>query len=199
GGTSGGRDGKRPRYLPRAVPAAGALGPGGWLAVGNHQGDGASGRLQLEGIRRRGRTGLVPTAPRSNQPAVASRGVLAMSDQDQPRADTAAEPLAEWVDAVADRFEATWKAGPPPSLRDFLGGETGSRRVALLAELVRVDLDCRRQAGDPRQVEDYLAEFPELLGPGGTLPAPLARQAQEPGPDADPSKTLMTCGGDHPG
>jgi WD40 repeat protein len=76
----------------------------------------------------------------------------------------------EWVDAIADCFEAAWKHGPPPRLGDFLGGESGARRRALLEELLTIDLVYRWQAGDRRKPEDYLHEFPELLKADGSLP-----------------------------
>ena len=47
-----------------------------------------------------------------------------------------------------------------------------ARREALLQELVKIDLAYRWRAGDRRQVQDYLGEFPELLGLEGALPVP---------------------------
>src|SRR5262249_25240710 len=103
----------------------------------------------------------------------------------------------EWIDDVADRFEAAWKQGPPPRLGDFLGAETGDRRRALLEELLKIDLAYRWQNDDRRELEDYLDEFPELLGPGGTLPdhlvlyadrlrEPSSESAQPPEPGTPP-------------
>jgi serine/threonine protein kinase len=84
---------------------------------------------------------------------------------------------SEWIDDVADRFEAAWKQGPPPRLGNFLGAATGDRRLALLEELLKIDLAYRWRNGDRRNLEDYLDEFPELIGPGETLPDRLVLYA----------------------
>jgi WD40 repeat protein len=75
--------------------------------------------------------------------------------------------LAEWVDQVADRFDAAWQSGPPPRIADFLADTTGGLRFALLGELVKIDLEYRWRTGAAVKVEDYLADFPELAGPDG--------------------------------
>ncbi len=87
--------------------------------------------------------------------------------------------LREWADQVADRFEAAWKNGPPPRIRDYLGDTSGERRRALLRELVKIDLDYRRKRGIPRGGDDYVREFPELSGmeltaPGGRTNSPAS-------------------------
>jgi serine/threonine protein kinase/WD40 repeat protein len=81
--------------------------------------------------------------------------------------------LAEWIDQVADAFEGAWIHGPPPQIADALGTATGETRAALLRELLKIDLEYRWRSGDRRYLEDYLAEFPELLGPEGALPDDL--------------------------
>jgi WD40 repeat protein len=81
--------------------------------------------------------------------------------------------LLEWIDRVADRFEAAWTEGTPPTLAPFLDGVSGLPRSQLLKELVKIDLEHRWAAGQPRTVEDYLADWPELLGPDGWLPDDL--------------------------
>jgi serine/threonine protein kinase len=54
-----------------------------------------------------------------------------------------AVPVPEWIDEIADDFEAAWRGLKPPRLEDFLGEESGERRAALLAELLKVDLAYR--------------------------------------------------------
>src|SRR5262249_29998070 len=73
----------------------------------------------------------------------ASRGV-AMSEQRRDEDDLA---VAEWVDEVADCFEAAWRGLSPPSLADFLGTATGPCRAALLAELEKIDRAYRLKLG----------------------------------------------------
>jgi WD40 repeat protein/tRNA A-37 threonylcarbamoyl transferase component Bud32 len=84
----------------------------------------------------------------------------------------------DWIDEIADRFESEWKAGRAPRISAFLGTETGQRHSALLAELVKIDLEYCWRAGEKRRVEDYLDEFPTLLGPDGALADDLVLHAR---------------------
>jgi WD40 repeat protein len=93
------------------------------------------------------------------------------------RANCYPENIPDWLDAAADQFEYAWRAGPRPHLADHLGTEAGERRRALLAELVRIDLDYRWQAGEQPKLEDYLPDFPELLGSDRSLPDDLVLYA----------------------
>jgi WD40 repeat protein len=89
------------------------------------------------------------------------------------------QTLLVWIDQVADRFEAAWAGGGPPSLRPFLDGTTGLRRALLLKELVKIDLEHRWQTGDRGKVDDYLADWPELQGPDGWLADDLVAFAEQ--------------------
>jgi serine/threonine protein kinase len=100
-------------------------------------------------------------------------------------------PLAELVDAAADRFEAAWKAalpaggGAPPVIEDFVAGLGGAHRVALLRELVSLDRAYRARAGvAPRSGggDDYAGRFPDwaaAVRPGPTVTAPALRRPSE--------------------
>jgi hypothetical protein len=76
-------------------------------------------------------------------------------------------PLSARVraDEACDRFDDAWKAGARPRLEDFLGDAQGPERAALLTELLRLELDHRRRAGEAPSAEEYLRRFPEH-GPG---------------------------------
>ncbi len=68
-----------------------------------------------------------------------------------------------------DRFVDAWQdAGEPPSVGQFAPERPpGFRRLALV-ELIKVDLEHRWQERQwPKLVEQYLEEFPELVGEGG--------------------------------
>jgi hypothetical protein len=52
-----------------------------------------------------------------------------------------------WINAAADRFESACKQGRRPRFEDYLAEVDKSRRVALLEELLRVELELRRRAG----------------------------------------------------
>jgi serine/threonine protein kinase len=89
--------------------------------------------------------------------------------------DTHTEPTLEegrttWnmVSGQMDALFRRWKsAESPPRLEEFLPVGSPSLRRLALAELIKVDMDCRWARKLPRRVEDYLAEYPELSGPGG--------------------------------
>src|SRR5215831_4852157 len=67
------------------------------------------------------------------------------------------------IDAIVYRFEKAWQSGSRPDIGDFLPA-AGPDRVAVLAELVKVDSERRRQAGESAPVEEYLRRYPELTG-----------------------------------
>jgi WD40 repeat protein len=59
---------------------------------------------------------------------------------------------------VCDRFEAAWRAGRRPRVEDF----TCPENWALLTELILIDLDYRRLAGEAPTPDEYLVRFPGL-------------------------------------
>jgi eukaryotic-like serine/threonine-protein kinase len=97
--------------------------------------------------------------------------------------------LARRLDQACNHFEDAWRAGRP-RIEDHLEGWQGSEHSALLRELVLLDVDYRRRAGETCHAGDYLARFPEL-GPdwvtdavggasaagGSTLPHAPPRQS----------------------
>ncbi|MBC8873008.1 MAG: protein kinase [Planctomycetes bacterium] len=102
-----------------------------------------------------------------------------MTDSPNDQDDMSQLPLQEWVDGLADQFEAAW--APTTSLAaiaEFLGDASGQRRRLLLDELVKIDFECRWQAGQQRHLDDYALELPELIGSDGTLPDELVLAAQ---------------------
>ena len=72
--------------------------------------------------------------------------------------------LAERIDALIYRWDA---AESPPVLAEFVPPTGTSLRRLVIVELIKVDLDYRYQRKMPKRIEDYLAEFPEICGPGG--------------------------------
>src|SRR5437763_17156646 len=96
-----------------------------------------------------------------------------MNHGDKPAA------LLDWIDDIADQFESAWQQGAPPRLVDFLGGEQGQRRSALLEELILVDWEQRCKIGERRSLDAYLEEFPELRRADGAVPEGLKRAANQ--------------------
>src|SRR5947207_5606234 len=103
-----------------------------------------------------------------------------MSADSSPAADSLAR--AREVDALCDRFEAALGRGTAGDLADWLPPAEPLRGEALF-ELVRLDLEHRRCAGEVVRAEDYLARYPELAAD----PARAARLGS-----ADPCAGLPT-------
>ena len=71
-----------------------------------------------------------------------------------------AEPDSRWV----AEFERALRARPDVDLRAFLPATNARAFVPTLVELVRIDIERRWERGTPKRVEEYLEEYPELLG-----------------------------------
>ncbi len=66
------------------------------------------------------------------------------------------------VEQACRRFEAAWKAGGRPSIRDFLSGAAEGDRAALLQELIHLEVHYRRTGGEEPRPREYLDLFPTL-------------------------------------
>jgi ABC-type amino acid transport substrate-binding protein len=89
---------------------------------------------------------------------------------------------------LCDRFEDDWRAGRRPALEQLLADAPEPHRPALLAELLRLELHYRRQAGEAPSAEEYRRRIPghvgvveAVFGETASLP-PAPRDA--PGPAA---------------
>jgi serine/threonine-protein kinase len=82
-----------------------------------------------------------------------------------------------------DRFEAVWKAGQRPRIEDHLAAVPEPERPELLRELILLEIDYRRLAGELPQEEEFLARFPSLDRPW--LEDILSRTIP-PGPERSP-------------
>jgi tetratricopeptide (TPR) repeat protein/tRNA A-37 threonylcarbamoyl transferase component Bud32 len=104
------------------------------------------------------------------------------------------------------RFEEAWKAGQRPRLEDFVAGPVRAERLALLRELLRLEVYYRRQAGEGPSAADYETRFPgatALLSdlfaapPDADRPVSPQPEAEDPegtGPELQPP----TTGQEHP-
>jgi WD40 repeat protein/tRNA A-37 threonylcarbamoyl transferase component Bud32 len=63
------------------------------------------------------------------------------------------------VEAICTRFEEAWAAGGRPALEEQLQEAPAGAREVLLAELLRVEMSFRKQAGEALPVEDYRRRF----------------------------------------
>ena len=66
-----------------------------------------------------------------------------------------------WINAVATRFEAAWKAGLRPQIEGFLADVAEPQRVPLLTELLLVERELRIAAGELPTADEYCRRFPE--------------------------------------
>ncbi len=80
------------------------------------------------------------------------------------RSEEASLPLAQvrQIDAACLSFEKAWKAGQRPRIEDFLSETPEPGRAVLLRELIALDMDYRRRAGETPRAQEYQALFPSL-------------------------------------
>ena len=114
-----------------------------------------------------------------------------------------AQGCETWIDALATPFDRAWMAGQRPRIEDYLAGVEAARRPPLLAELLRVELEYRRAAGEAPAREEYERRLPEHAGVvraafavQETIPPP-AGPAAGPGPP-DPWLTTPIPPGGRP-
>src|SRR5262249_53867324 len=74
----------------------------------------------------------------------------------------AALALAQRVDEVCERFERALRSAGNPRIEDYLSGASETERLALLHELIPLEVEYRRRQSDMPQPEDYLGRFPVL-------------------------------------
>ena len=81
----------------------------------------------------------------------------------------------EEIDRLADQFEREFKTGDNPQIEDYLQLQP-SLRASLLAELLSLEIELRRAAGNQRSVEEYQQRFPKDRDTVTTVMSPgLAR------------------------
>jgi serine/threonine protein kinase/WD40 repeat protein len=118
-----------------------------------------------------------------------------MSEISQTGARTVRLSAAVRINEVCNRFELAWQAGQRPRIEDYLGDAAEPERSDLVRELVALDIDYRRQAGEHPSEDEYRARFPalaeaplleDLATEGGADPKkrtePLTSQVQSPFP-----------------
>jgi WD40 repeat protein len=66
---------------------------------------------------------------------------------------------ARRVDAVCRDFEASWSPGRRPRIEDLLPPDPGPLRDALAFELIALELELRRNAGECATVAEYVGRF----------------------------------------
>lgn len=70
------------------------------------------------------------------------------------------ESVTDVIDRISSQFEQAWRAGQQPQIEDFVGEATEEQRSQLLRELLLVECELRRDAGETPRVEEYLRRLP---------------------------------------
>ncbi len=88
------------------------------------------------------------------------------------------------VSSACDQFEAEWQAGRRPAIEEYLKRVAEPARPALLRELLRLEVRCRRGAGERPAPQEYVQRFggagPWLEGLLRELfPAPVEAQGSD--------------------
>src|SRR5262249_36623867 len=88
----------------------------------------------------------------------------AMRDTAWP--DNGAVESARQLDQLCTQFEVAWKkagtSGQPPRVEDYVRSFPEHERSTLLHELILLEIDYRRLAGENPQAEEYFRRFPAL-------------------------------------
>jgi serine/threonine protein kinase len=61
---------------------------------------------------------------------------------------------------IADRFESAWRQGLRPRIEAFLDEGPPAHRAELLHDLLRIELELRRERGESPDVDEYAGRFP---------------------------------------
>jgi hypothetical protein len=91
------------------------------------------------------------------------------------------------IDLLCDRFEEAWQSDKRPVLEAFVQENEGVDTTALFKELLLLDLEYRRQAGESPEREDYekrFSQFTDLIlkaVPAGKTDKLSKTAAREPG------------------
>jgi serine/threonine protein kinase len=80
-----------------------------------------------------------------------------MSDESVPIS------LGKRVDQACDRFEKAWKAGQGPRIEAYVAEVPEPGHTPLLRELLALELELRRNAGERPTPEEYHGRFPEHI------------------------------------
>src|SRR5262245_36760893 len=63
------------------------------------------------------------------------------------------------IDDACDRFEEAWRAGRAPAIETYLNPAPPPERPELLRQLLRVELELRREQGENPTIREYLERF----------------------------------------
>ena len=68
------------------------------------------------------------------------------------------------IDHACDRFEGAWREGRRPLIEDYLAESPEPDRLELLRQLLRLEVELRRESGETPTSEEYRRRFSKDLG-----------------------------------
>ena len=106
------------------------------------------------------------------------------------------------IDGACDRFEDEWRANRRPRIEDYLDGWPEAEHAELLRQLLRVEIELRRERGETPAPGDYRGRFPAYAasvdaafdGPAATDPHGERTRTAGRGEDEDPGGTRVEEG-----
>ena len=85
-----------------------------------------------------------------------------MSEPLSPSEEDLSPTLGRQVDHLCNQFEAAWRSGERPRIEDLLLHIEEPARPFVLPELIALDIEYRRQAGENVAADDYRGRFPNV-------------------------------------
>jgi serine/threonine protein kinase/lipopolysaccharide biosynthesis regulator YciM len=85
-----------------------------------------------------------------------------MTSEPQKGIDGLPGELLRHAEQLCRQFEAAWQAGRWPAIEDYLKGLPEPERTALMYELIQVESEYRRRAGEEAEPAEYGRRFPDL-------------------------------------
>jgi serine/threonine-protein kinase len=70
--------------------------------------------------------------------------------------------LERRLNAICNRFEKAWKSGQRPRIAEYLAELAEAEQSIVLPELIALEIDYRRRAGETPLAEEYQALFPAV-------------------------------------
>ena len=86
-----------------------------------------------------------------------------MSVEPRDRDESDSQSFSARIDAICDRFEAAWKAGAHPQIKDYLCEVLEAGRADLFRHLLALELYYRKAAGKAPELAEYRERFPDYL------------------------------------
>jgi eukaryotic-like serine/threonine-protein kinase len=83
-----------------------------------------------------------------------------MSQEELPKSQSAPLSAVQRLDEACDEFEAAWKAGLRPRIEAYLDRAPESEQDQWLRELLVLEIELRRAAGERPKLDEYQGRFP---------------------------------------